>query len=348
MDRNLILALIAAASLVPSCKSLPGVPETKKPPVEVRTLTVGNQSVSSMKSYVGKVESSRTDVITSPYSGTLTALRVRQGQRVSAGEVVAKINSETVNSAYDIAKATLQQAQDGYDRIDKVRGNGSVSELKIVEVETDLSKAQSSFNAARTALENCSLKAPFSGTVSEVSSEQGVELVPGTPVVKIMDLGRIDIMITVPESEISRIRVGDAADMTIPALSDMKVKARVTEKGINADMLSHSYTCLLAPQKSIRELLPGMVCKIEFSDSEKNSGQTEENIVIPATVIRADADGRYVWTVNSGNVVEKTRITIGEFSGKGVIVSGGLASGDRVIVEGSQKVSTGMKVVEAE
>ena len=88
----------------------------------------------------------------------------------------------------------------------------------------------------------------------------------------------------------------------------------------------------------VKGLMPGMVCKVYDRTQEGSS------IVIPASVVRTDGTGRYVWTVTPENTVEKRYITAGGFSGKGIVVDSGLEEGDRVITEGTQKVSGGMKV----
>ena len=123
----------------------------------------------------------------------------------------------------------------------------------------------------------------------------------------------------------------------VPALGGARFQAVVKTKGVSASPLSHSYSCTLSPSGQVEGLLPGMVCKV-YRDSEGAGG-----IIVPASVVRTDGNGRYVWTVADGKVVKKYIVT-GKFAGKGVAVEDGLEAGDRVIVEGSQKVSSGMKV----
>ena len=81
-----------------------------------------------------------------------------------------------------------------------------------------------------------------------------------------------------------------------------------------------------------------MVSRVYMS---KNS---EASITIPSSSVRTDMNGRYVWTVNEDNKVCKVYVTVDGFSGEGVIVTSGLGQGDRLIVEGISKISTGMKV----
>lgn len=85
--------------------------------------------------------------------------------------------------------------------------------------------------------------------------------------------------------------------------------------------------------------MPGMLAKVRFDDNG------DDSIAVPASAVQLDSEGKYVWMSESG-VVSKRRITVGGYSGMGVIVTEGLAEGEKVIVKGYQKVSGGMKVIE--
>lgn len=85
--------------------------------------------------------------------------------------------------------------------------------------------------------------------------------------------------------------------------------------------------------------MPGMAVKVRF-DMDGGS-----RMVIPASAVQMDDAGKYVW-LDDGGVVRKARIEVGGYSGRGIVVGSGLEDGDKVIVAGYQKVSTGMKVVE--
>ena len=155
-----------------------------------------------------------------------------------------------------------------------------------------------------------------------------------------MDLHSLEISISVPETEISSCSVGSYADVTVTALSDTPVRARLVRKGVDASVVAHSYDCRLSLETPLKNLMPGMICKVVF----RSVAGGFETPVIPASVIRTDKTGRYVWTVSGGNIVEKKYVTTGDFAGKGVKILSGLEAGDRLIVDGAAKVSTGMKV----
>ena len=291
------------------------------------------------KKYSGKVTASRETVVSTPFPARLQSLQVSQGQSVAKGSVVARLSSETVDNSLSMAEATLRQAQDGYDRLQSVKDNGSVPAIKIVEVETALQKAKAAYNTAKKASADCALKAPFAGTVSSVLVECGEELQIAQPVVKIVDLNSLEITISVPETEIGSLAPGMKASVSVPAVSDRQFSAVLVRKGVDASAVSHSYSCSLRPEEEIKGLMPGMIANVRFE-----SRFEDDSIVIPASAVRSDRDGRYVWTVSGDNKVAKRYITAGGFSGTGIIVAAGIEPGDRIITEGMSKVSTGMSV----
>ena len=157
------------------------------------------------------------------------------------------------------------------------------------------------------------------------------------PIAQILDTKNVEIHFSVPESEYSSIALGAKAKVEVPALGK-DFEGSVAVKGLNASPLSHSYDFTLKGISGEGNIMPGMVCKVKIQDSDSNC------IVIPASAVMTDFDGRYIWGVGDDARVCKTYVTLGGYAGKGVIVKEGLKEGDKVIVEGSRKVSTGMKV----
>ena len=314
-----------------------GASSEKGSGVIVKVMRMEQTLNAQVRTYVGEASASRSVVLTSPYPGTLETVAVHVGDKVAPGQLVAKLSSETVNSSYEMAMATLRQAEDGYERVMQVSQGGGVAQVKVVEVETGLAKARAAAESAKHALESCDIKAPFTGTVSEVYQHQGTEVSLATPLIRIVDESSVEIVFPVPESELATVVVGAGAQVSIPALGLTDADAAVVSKGIEADRLSHTYDCKLALSRPVDGLMPGMVCKVRLD------GDAQDGYIVPANLVQTDQTGRYVWVVDDG-VVGKKYVTIGAYSGKGVVVSEGLGDGDMVISEGFQKVSTGMKV----
>lgn len=304
--------------------------------IVVKVIAAGVTENVGMTNYVGTVSSSRSAVVSSLNSGTLKNFRLKEGDHVAAGQVIGLVESQGVRSAHEAARAALNQAEDGWERIGKVQKSGSVATVKVVEVQTKLEQARASELAARTAVSNMTLRAPFSGVVEHVFASDGEELGIADPLVRIVDASSVEIHFPLPENEFLEVREGDKATVVVPAIGKT-LTATVASKGVVASSLSHSYDCVLTLDGREPLAMPGMVCKVYM-----HSGGGAA-IVIPSGAVMTDMEGRYVWTA-TGGIVGKRYVVIDGYSGDGVVVREGLGEGDLVIVEGSRKVSTGMAV----
>ena len=115
-------------------------------PVTVKVEKISDVSVTSTVSYVGTAEAVRSAVVSAPNSGRLVSLEVSRGDKVSAGQELARIESQTVRSTLQMAEATLAQARDGHDRASQVYSSGSIPEVQMVEINTKLSQAEARHN----------------------------------------------------------------------------------------------------------------------------------------------------------------------------------------------------------
>lgn len=334
--RKLLWICIVLAAV--SCADKGNRKATEKEPINVGVLTVEPMTSQYYNVYVGEINASGSAIISTNHSGILEAINVEQGTRVKRGDVLAEVLSKNVLATYEISHASLRQAEDGYERVKKVHESGTVADVKLVEIETQLAKARAAAKSSEESLEECRLKAPFDGTVSDVLVEQGIQVNPGTAVLKLVDLSTIEISIPVPEAEIGRIKIGQKALVDVPALGITGIEAHVRLKGVTASSPSHTYKCTLVPEKKQTDIYPGMVCKVRLSEVSDSL-----RIRIPASAVEMDSNGKFVWIVNDG-VVGRKYVTVDGYQEQGVVISSGLEPGDKVIVKGAAKVSTGMKV----
>ena len=330
--------LLCLVLMAVSCADKGNKKTTVKEVVNVGVMTATPMSSQYYNVYVGEIHASGSAVISTNHSGILEDIKVEQGTHVKKGEILAEVVSKNVQASYDISHATLRQAEDGYERVMKVHKSGTVPDVKLVEIETQLAKARAAAKSSEESLEECKIKAPFNGTISEVLVEQGVHVNPGSPILKLVDLSTIEITIPVPETEIGNIKIGQRALIDVPALDITGIEASVRLKGVTASSPSHTYKCTLVPDKKLGNIYPGMVCKVRLSEVSDDL-----LIRIPASAVEMDSEGRFVWVVRDG-VVGRNYVTVDGYQEQGVVISSGLEPGEKVIVKGAAKVSTGMKV----
>ncbi|MGM9791322.1 MAG: efflux RND transporter periplasmic adaptor subunit [Candidatus Cryptobacteroides sp.] len=341
--KRIIKELSACCLLMPICLScnmreaLNRHRETTPAPVCVNVLEVAYTDNVTHRSYVGRVEPSQNVVLTTSFPAQVQTVYIKKGHLANAGEVIVELRSESVEAAYKTALAMLEQAQDGYDRMMQLYSEGGVTEVQKMDVTTQLRKAEASFATAKDALEKCNVRAPYTGIVDEVFVEEGVDLGLSAPIARILNVSAVEIHFPVPENEIRSIVLGDKAEVSVPAADDT-IDARVAIKGVDASPLSHSYDCILVPVTGNPDILPGMVCKVRLSSDKVKS------LIIPTRSVMTDDKGRFVWCVDDKGLVQKKYVLTGLFADGGVIISEGLKEGDRVVIDGHRKISTGMKV----
>ncbi|KAA6300780.1 MAG: Solvent efflux pump periplasmic linker SrpA [Candidatus Ordinivivax streblomastigis] len=330
--------IIAATLFLAACT---GKTETEKQekiiPVKVMEITVS--TTNSEKNYVGTVEESLSTSLGFSGMGTVEQVLVSEGQTVRKGQLLAKLDGGTAQSSYDAAQATLHQAQDAYDRMSKLHENGSIPDIKFVEVETGLQQAKAQATRAKKALDDCHLYAPHSGIIAERSVEAGANVMPGLSVFKLVSVDKVNIKISIPENEIGTTVLGQEATIDVPALSDQTFSGKIEQKGISANPISHTYEVKIGINNPQLKLMPGMVCKVHLKQNVSEAG-----IVVPNRAVQVSHDGkRFVWLAENGTAKRRI-VQTGTLSDYGVSIIDGLTIGEKLIVEGYQKVSEGMKI----
>ncbi len=347
MEKVSFVAVAVCLSLFASC----GKKESKQEVVEavnVKEMTVESNTSSAAEGnygYSGTVEEESGSSLSFTAGGTVTHLRVKVGDRVSKGQLIATVDPTQVKNSYEMARSTKLQAEDAFRRMKQLHDKGSLPDIKWVEAQSQLQQAVSAEAIARKSLGDCNLYAPFSGVVSEKYVEVGQNAAPGMPIVKLVTTNVLNVKISVPESEMAGIHVRQRARIQVQALGDKQYEGFVVEKGVIADPISRSYSVKIRVEGTDNALLPGMVSQVSLGHTDASSSSlASTDIVIPASLVQiADDNSHFVWIDEGGKAVRRS-VTLGEYRSNGVVIASGLNSGDKLIVEGQQKVCTGVKV----
>lgn len=333
------IALALTAVMLSACNAENNKGQAADEAVRVEVTQVKTATSDRTSRYSGTVEEESGTLLSFAVGGTVSRVLVDEGDRVGKGQLIATLDTEQLTHNHASAQAALAQAEDAYRRMEELHGKGSLPEIKWVEAQTALQRARASEQMARKQLADCRLYAPFSGVISKKFAEKGQNVGAGTQIAKLVAVGRMKVKISVPESEIAQISIGQKADVTIEALGGASMQATVTEKGVAADPLSRSYDVKLSLPKADRKLLPGMVADVAL-----RGGNASMACILPAHIVQIDENNNeFVWLAVGGKAVKRI-VTVGGFTADGVTVTSGLADGDMVITAGAQKVSEGMRV----
>lgn len=299
--------------------------------VKVQKLETGSGSTAS--SYIGTIEESAMIPLSFLITGSIEKVLVDEGQSVSKGQLLAVLNSESYQNAYQISLSKEKQAQDAFNRLDSVYKKGSLPEVKYIEIVTGLDQARSFARMSEKNLRDSKLYAPTSGMIGKRMIEPGMSIVPGNPVFQLVKIEKVKVSIPVPENEIVGIRKGQKAQVRVSAIGDQSFEGEVTEIGVLSNLFSHTYSVKVELDNPQGSLKPGMVCEATI-----NNPTMTNRIIVPLSAVQQTGNGmKYVFIAGNGTVTKRT-VQTGALVNTGVVIKNGLSVGDLLIIEGYQKI----------
>lgn len=331
------ILVLSAILLIYGCGN---VDEQKtKAPIRVKTEIASNGSLENARVYVGLVEEREGTAVSFTNMGTVKRMPVNEGQRVVKGQLIAEMDDTQARNLLQGAEAQMEQADDAYERYKMLHDNGSLPEVQWVEIQSKVAQARSQLEVAKKNLADCRLEAPVSGVVGRKLIGIGETALPSQTVVSILDISTVKVKVAIPESEISGIGANTPTTIKVEAVGG-SFQGGYIEKGVQADALTHTYDIRINVNNKEQKLLPGMVASVFLATSRT------EGLTLPVTSVQKRADGSmFVWTVDNGNAAHRTAVSIGHTEGNRVAITQGIATGQRVVTEGYQKLSEGSIVV---
>lgn len=318
--------------------------DVKKEEALVSVMTVKDTVFAHYIDIQGSVNTKENIIVQPEYSGTLTSLTVKAGDRVSKGQILGKVDdggmSQQLASAenqYSLAKTTFERQKNLWDK--KIG-----SEIQYLQAQTQMNTAQKSVAQIKAQLAKTVIRAPFSGTIDEVFVEKGQVIAPSVQgLMRILNLGNMYVSTTVPESYIGKLKVGDQVDVYLTSLGK-NYKGKVRQVGNFINPNNRSFGIEVSVPNPDNLLRPNQVAKLKIIDYSN-----KKTLVVPTNVIQEDGAGnKYVYIVEGSNgktgKAKKAIVTVGKSSDNVTEILKGLASNDIIVTEGVNNISEGMKL----
>ncbi|MBQ9666046.1 MAG: efflux RND transporter periplasmic adaptor subunit [Bacteroidaceae bacterium] len=308
---------------------------------------VGEAADVNGRTYVGEVEAESSTAVSFTGSGTVLRVLVDEGQRVSKGQLIAEMDATQARNALANCEAQMRQANDALARMKQLHDQNSLADMKWVETQSQVAQAQAQLDMAKKAVADCRVYAPVSGVVGKKMMNAGETALPSQPVCTILNINNVKVKVSVPEKEIAQFSATTPTEIRVEALGETFAGGRI-EKGVQADPVSRTYDIRIRVENPGERLLAGMVCEVKVmggSDTvAANETPREAAVSVPITAVQRSADGSmFVWKAEEGKA-HRAKVTLGRASGNRIEVANGLKKGEKVIVEGYQKLSEGSEV----
>jgi RND family efflux transporter MFP subunit len=330
-------------------------PEVAATAVRVSVRTVGASDAPQQYVFSGNIEGKHKVTLSTKIMGQITSMPYDAGTRVSAGQVVVKINSDDLRakraqikaSALE-AQAAFKNAEVNYERMKNLYTKKSASQKELDDVETMYQMASAKKNAVKEmeneindAIGYGELRSPFNGFIVAKMAQQGDIASPGMPLLVIEDLSVLKIIARVPESEIHLFKQKDKVRVRIETLEN-DLAGEVEQVNPSGNPMSRQFEVKIAltgmDKLQSANVKSGMYAQVIL---EKG---TAKSITVPQSVIvkRGQLEGIFIMS-DKGTAMLRW-IRTGNNSGKEVEVLSGLRDGEKVILSNTAQLKDGQKV----
>lgn len=365
VPRRLLLAALAAA--VAACGQQKEAPKVAPAPPRIGVAAVRTAAVPVIREYVGTVAAYRSVEITARVEGFLEARHFTEGTDVRKGDLLytidpAQYQAKVRDAEAELARAAanLGNARAKAERLAPLAKEEAISQQDFDDAVAAQKAAEAQVESARANLETAKLNLGYtsvyateSGRIGETQVPEGRLVGRGTPTL-LATIDRIDpiyVSFTTPDRDAIVLRkafesgalrrddLANTARFILPDGSELAVPGRVDFSAAQVNKDTGTITQRAVLPNPTRILLPGMYVRVELRVGERPNA-----VLVPQKAVVKMPNAHIAWVVGADNKVERRDLVVGEWVGDEWIIEKGLVAGERVVVDGVQRVQPGMTV----
>lgn len=326
--------------------------------------TVKKSAVPELLDVVGSVKARTSAVVSTRIPGTISVLRVREGDRVKKGQLLIQLDAQENQATAAVATAQIDEARRGLDeaqsrrkladatfeRYGKLFNEQAISRQEfdvkqsekelavqgVARAESRLKQAQEGAKGSTAMADYTKIVAPIAGVITSKAADLGATVFPGQPLLTIEDEGSYQLELALPENVAAKVKPGTPLQVTLDALGS-SFTARISEIVPAADPVSRTFIAKInLTQKGLKS---GM-----FGRGALTLGDAQPGVTVPKKALLERGALTSLWVLDKDNIARLRIVKTGRQSGERVEILAGLSEGERIIAGGSDKVSEGAKV----
>ncbi len=319
--------------------------DTAKLPL-VTTIEVHPQKFNHYLELQGDVMTKQNVLIYPEMAGTLNRVYVKEGQKVSKGQLLATIDDGGLSSQLAQLRTQAELSKTTFERQKRLWEQNIGSEIQYLQAKTNYEAQQSAVKQMESQVGKSSIRAPFTGIIDDVIKDEGTVVGPGagSEVFRIVNLSNMYIEVEVPESHLPNVTPGKDVKVYFPVLGD-SVSTKIRQTGNFINPSNRSFTVEIPVPSRDGKIKPNLTARVMINDYTSDNA-----ILIPQSILSENANGeQYVFLVDADSiqndpVAKKVVIKTGKTQGDYVEVLSGINEGDAIIDEGARSVKEGQKV----
>jgi len=322
-------------------KRLGEVDTTARPEkfVDITTQKVQKKTFSHYVEVQGNITTAQDPAFASSETGgRITEMLVREDQFVKKGDLVAKVDVESIRKSLEELKTSLKLAQDMFDRQKKLWEKKIGSEVQFLQAESQVEQLTKSKERLEFELSKSNVYAPISGYVEKVMLKAGEITGPGSPIVQILNTNQLKAVAQVPENLLGKVKVGDQVELYFPALGQSQtVRVNEVSRSINSTNRTFAIEAPLASQGGL--IKPNLLATIKIKDFE-----AEDVVVVNSNLLLQDVDGNNYLMLAKDGKAKKRIVELGRSYQNESMLAAGLEGSETLIVKGARQAIDGDKV----
>ncbi len=316
----------------------------KKLPL-VTTLTIKSEKFQHYLELQGNVQTKQNLVIYPEMAGTLTRVYVKEGQYVTKGQLLATIDDGGLSQQVAQLEIQADLAKTTFERQERLWEQKIGSEIQYLQAKSSYQAQQRAVSQLKSHLSKTSVRAPFTGVIDDVITDQGSVVAPGqSQLMRIVNLDDMYIETAVPESYISNVTANKTVKVEFPILGK-SLEAKIRQAGNFINPANRTFKIEVAVPNKDKSIKPNLTAKLKINDYTNDTA-----ILIPQSIISENADGeQYIYIIenknadNEGNA-KRVIIETGKSQGDVIEVTKGLGNTVEIIQEGARSVNDGQTV----
>jgi RND family efflux transporter MFP subunit len=314
-------------------------PEFAKLGQKTILITTANARKGNFEHFVevtGSVLSKKNVSISAEASGLVLEIPAVEGMRAKKGQVLAKINAESIQRNIDELENSLDLATTLFEKQERLWKQQIGTEVQYLEAKNRKEGLERSLKTIKTQLDKGVIRAPFDGTVETVQVRTGELVQPGMAMFQFVGENDLFIEADISESYISVMAKGDSVDVSFPSLNqEFKTKVSAIGSIINPNNRTFKVEVFLPRMQNLK---PNMIAVLRIKDYENAEG-----VVVPSHLILSDTKGDYLFIV-AENVAKKTYVKRGKTFGEESEILEGLDGTEVLVDKGFREVGDNFNV----
>ncbi|MFD0989398.1 efflux RND transporter periplasmic adaptor subunit [Mariniflexile jejuense] len=316
----------------------------KKLPL-VTTLTIKSEKFEHYLELQGNVQTKQNLVIYPEMAGTLTRVYVKEGQYVTKGQLLATIDDGGLSQQVAQLQIQADLAKTTFERQERLWEQKIGSEIQYLQAKSSYQAQQRAVSQLKSQLSKTTVRAPFTGVIDDVITDQGSVVAPGqSQLMRIVNLDDMYIETDVPESYISNVTANKTVKVEFPILGK-SLEAKIRQAGNFINPANRTFKIEVAVPNKDKSIKPNLTAKLKINDYTNDTA-----ILIPQSIISENADGeQYIYIIENKNADNKGNakrviIETGKSQGDVIEVTKGLGNTVEIIQEGARSVNDGQTV----